>query len=163
MHIYLTNVDSYEGWREGGRNTERAKETKTENKRQRHKGMGRNKKERHMYTEERGGKTDGETFRMRLGRKSTRLGSPRDKWARQTRLLWVAWIDSSARQEGRWIFLNISLIYSWETHTHTEAETQAKGEAGSMQGDQWTRSQDPRITSWAKGSRSTTGASQASW
>ena len=33
-----------------------------------------------------------------------------------------------------------------------EAETQAEGEAGSMQGARWgTRSQDPRITTWAEG------------
>ena len=53
------------------------------------------------------------------------------------------------------VFKNFILfIYSWR---HTEAETQAEGEAGSMQGAQCgTRSQDPRITSWAKGRRSTT-------
>uniref|UniRef100_A0A8C0T484 glutathione transferase n=3 Tax=Canis lupus TaxID=9612 RepID=A0A8C0T484_CANLF len=40
--------------------------------------------------------------------------------------------------------------------THTKAETQAEGEAGSMQGARCgTRSQVSRITPWAKGSRST--------
>ena len=38
-----------------------------------------------------------------------------------------------------------------------EAETQAEGEAGSMQGAQCrTRSQDPGVTPWAEGRRSTT-------
>ena len=37
--------------------------------------------------------------------------------------------------------------------TQREAETQAEGEAGSMQGARWgTRSQVPRITPWAEGS-----------
>lgn len=41
-----------------------------------------------MYTEgERGGKTDGETFRIGVGRKSTRLGTPRHELVGQTRLL----------------------------------------------------------------------------
>ena len=47
-------------------------------------------------------------------------------------------------------FFKILFIYSWETHR--EAETQAEGEAGSMQGAQCgTRSQDPRIMTWAEG------------
>ena len=40
--------------------------------------------------------------------------------------------------------------------TQREAETQAEGEAGSMWGARCgTRSQDPGITSWAEGRRST--------
>ena len=38
-------------------------------------------------------------------------------------------------------------IYLFMGDTHTEAETQAEGEAGSMQGAQCgTRSQDPEVT-----------------
>ena len=38
--------------------------------------------------------------------------------------------------------------------TGREAETQAEGEAGSMQGAQCgTRSRDPKITPWAKGAK----------
>ena len=45
--------------------------------------------------------------------------------------------------------------------TEREAETQAEGEAGSMQGAQYrTRSQDPRITTGAKGRGSTTEPSR---
>ena len=46
------------------------------------------------------------------------------------------------------IFFKILFIYSWEK----EAETQAEGEAGSMQGN-WcgTRSGVSRVTPWAKG------------
>ena len=41
--------------------------------------------------------------------------------------------------------------------TEREAETQAEGEAVSLRGTQFrTWSQDPRITTWAKGRRSTT-------
>ena len=48
------------------------------------------------------------------------------------------------------LFLKILCIYSWET------ETQAEGEAGSMQRAlRGTRYQDPRVTPWAEGSRST--------
>ena len=48
------------------------------------------------------------------------------------------------------IFLKILFIYLWETQK--EAETQADGEAGSMQGA-WcgTPSQDCKITPWAEG------------
>ena len=43
-----------------------------------------------------------------------------------------------------------------EREREGEAETQAEGEAGSMQGAQrGTRSQDSRITPWAKGRRKT--------
>ena len=42
-------------------------------------------------------------------------------------------------------------IYSWETHTHREAETQAEGEAGSLQGARrGTGSRDTRIRPWAE-------------
>ena len=55
------------------------------------------------------------------------------------------------------LFLSVfrlkDLIYSWETHREREAEE----EAGSLRGAQWgTRSQDPRITPWAKGRHLTT-------
>ena len=51
-------------------------------------------------------------------------------------------------------FFKILFIYSWETQR--EAETQAEEEAGSMQGA-WcgTWSQDPGVTPWAGGRRST--------
>ena len=54
------------------------------------------------------------------------------------------------------VLFKILLIYSWETQR--EAETQAEGgEANSVQGAQCgTQSQDPAITPWAKGRRSTT-------
>ena len=53
------------------------------------------------------------------------------------------------------LFLKILFTYSWETQR--EAETQAEGEAGSLW-EAWggTWSQDPRITTWAKGRCSTT-------
>ena len=42
-------------------------------------------------------------------------------------------------------------------HIHTEAETQAEGEAGSIQqAISGTPSQDSRITPWAEGKHSTT-------
>ena len=45
--------------------------------------------------------------------------------------------------------------------THTEAETQAEGKAGSLWGPLCgTQSQDPKITPWAKGRRSTTEPSR---
>ena len=48
-------------------------------------------------------------------------------------------------------------IYLFMRDAETEAETQAEGEVGSLQGAQWgTQSQDPGITPWAKGRRSTT-------
>ena len=53
-------------------------------------------------------------------------------------------------------FFKILFIYSLETDRVREAETQAEGEAGSMQGARCgTRSWDSRITPWAKGRRST--------
>ena len=59
-----------------------------------------------------------------------------------------------------WIFfffLKILFIYSWEIHTQREAEAQAEGEAGSMQGAQYgARSWDSRITPWAGGRCQTT-------
>ena len=52
------------------------------------------------------------------------------------------------------LFFKILFIYSWETQR--EEETQAEGEAGSMQGARCeTWSWDSRITSWAEGRRST--------
>ena len=52
-------------------------------------------------------------------------------------------------------FFKILFIYSWKTER--EAETQAEGEAGSLQGA-WcgTQSQDPGITPWTEGRCSTT-------
>ena len=48
-------------------------------------------------------------------------------------------------------------LFIHERHTQGEADTQAKGEAGSMQGARCvTRSQNSRITAWGKGRRSTT-------
>ena len=49
----------------------------------------------------------------------------------------------------------LKFIYSWETQREREAETQAEGEAGSMQGARCgTQSRDPGIMTWAKGGRS---------
>ena len=46
----------------------------------------------------------------------------------------------------------IFLIYLFRRDPEREAETQAEGEAGSMQGARWgTRSRDPGVTPWAKG------------
>ena len=51
----------------------------------------------------------------------------------------------------------IDFIYLFMRDTHREAETQAEGEAGPLQGAQSrTRSQDPRITTRAQGRHSTT-------
>ena len=48
-------------------------------------------------------------------------------------------------------------LFIHKRHTHTEAETQAEGEAGSMLGARCgTRSQDSRITPWAEGRCQTT-------
>ena len=48
-------------------------------------------------------------------------------------------------------------MYLFMRDTEKEAETQAEGEAGSLQGAQRrTQSQDPRIPTWAKGGGSTT-------
>ena len=50
----------------------------------------------------------------------------------------------------RLVFLKILFIYSWQTEK--EAETQAEGEEGSMQGARCgTISWDSRITPWAEG------------
>ena len=47
-------------------------------------------------------------------------------------------------------------IYLFLRDTQGEAETQAEGEAGSLQGARCrTRSQDPGVTPWAEGRRST--------
>ena len=55
-----------------------------------------------------------------------------------------------------YLFLKILFIYSWEREREREAETQAEGEAGSQQGAQCrTRSQDPGVTPWMEGRRST--------
>ena len=49
-------------------------------------------------------------------------------------------------------FFKNSFIYLWETKREREAETQAEGEAGSMQGARCrTPSRDSRITPWAEG------------
>ena len=55
-------------------------------------------------------------------------------------------------------------IYLFIRDTESEAETQAEGEAGSLQGA-WcgTWSQDPRITTWAKGRLSTTEPPRYPW
>ena len=48
--------------------------------------------------------------------------------------------------------------------TQREADTYTEGEAGSLQGARWeTRSQDPGITTWAKGRRSTTEPPRCPW
>ena len=62
--------------------------------------------------------------------------------------LYSQFSDCSYHERLFEFFLKILFIYSWER----EAETQAEGEAGSMQGA-WrgTRSQDPKITPWAEG------------
>ena len=50
------------------------------------------------------------------------------------------------------IFKNILFVYSWETQREREAEIQAEGEAGSMQGAWYgTRSRVCRIMPWAEG------------
>ena len=50
------------------------------------------------------------------------------------------------------IFLKKDFIYLFMRDTHTEAKTQARGEAGFMQGAQrGTRSRDSRTNSWAEG------------
>ena len=48
------------------------------------------------------------------------------------------------------------LIYLFMKDTESEVETQAEGEAGSLQGP-WcgTQSRDPRVTPWVQGRRST--------
>ena len=49
-------------------------------------------------------------------------------------------------------FKKILFIYSWAAHREKEAETQAEGEAGSMQGARHgTRSPASRIMPWAEG------------
>ena len=48
-------------------------------------------------------------------------------------------------------------MYLFMRDTHREAETQAEGEAGSMQGARHgTRSQDPGVMLWAEGRHLTT-------
>ena len=55
-------------------------------------------------------------------------------------------------------------VYLFMRDTEREAETQAEGEAGSMQGARCgTRSQDPRVTPWAVGRRSTTEPPGCPW
>ena len=54
-----------------------------------------------------------------------------------------------------YFFLRFSSIYSWGTQREREAETQADGEAGSIQGARCgTLSQDPGVTPWAEDRRS---------
>ena len=49
-------------------------------------------------------------------------------------------------------FFKILFIYSWETQKEREAETQAEGDTGSMQGARCgTRSRVSRIRPWAEG------------
>ena len=58
-------------------------------------------------------------------------------------------------QINKMLFLKFYLFIT-ERHTEREAETKAEGEAGSMQGARCrTRSQDPGVTPWAEGRRST--------
>ena len=63
------------------------------------------------------------------------------------------------RHTELFFFFKILFIYSWQTHRvgEREAETQAEGEAGSMQGA-WcgTPTRESGITRWAKGRCSTT-------
>ena len=49
--------------------------------------------------------------------------------------------------ENSLFFKKILFTYSWETHR--EAETQAEGETGSLQGAQWGTPRDLGITPWA--------------
>ena len=63
----------------------------------------------------------------------------------------MLWFFLAERKKNDF-FLKIILIYSWETHREREAETQAEGETGSVQGAQrGTRSQISRIRPWAEG------------
>ena len=53
------------------------------------------------------------------------------------------------------LFFKILTIHSWETQRQREVETQAEGEAGSMQGPRCgTQFQDPGIMTWVKGRHS---------
>ena len=63
--------------------------------------------------------------------------------------------EPEGRQNYRDPFLRCICLFMRDTGR--EAETQAEGEAGSLWGARCgTRSQEPRITPWAKGRRSTT-------
>ena len=54
------------------------------------------------------------------------------------------------------LFLKISLIYSRKTQREREAETQAEGEAGSLQGADWAWIPGPQDHARAKGRRHST-------
>ena len=63
----------------------------------------------------------------------------------------------------KFFFFFLDFIYLFMRDTEREAETQAEGEAGSMQGTPCgTRSQDSRITPWVKAAVSC-WATQGSW
>ena len=89
-------------------------------------------------------------------------------WATRAVQYWVFWSKLILAHIPTWFFpltkftwvlhipfffFLILFIYSWETHRERGRETQAEGEAGSMQGAQrGTPSQVSRITPWAEGS-----------